>query len=103
MGNVTEAIRAGVPIVLGTDATVLPHGQNAAELAALVEAGLQPIDAIRAATSRAAQLLDMPDIGRIERGAYADLIGVAGDPLRDVTALKRPILVVAGGKVIRKP
>lgn len=99
-GLVAEAVRAGVPVVLGTDATVLPHGQNASEFGALVEVGLTPLEAIRAATTRAADLLGMRDIGRIERGAFADLVAVDGDPLRDISVLKQPRLVVARGKVI---
>jgi imidazolonepropionase-like amidohydrolase len=98
--NVAEAVRAGVPIVLGTDATVLPHGQNANEFNALIEVGLTPLEAIRAATTRASALLGMRDIGRIERGAFADLVAVDGDPLTDVNALKQPRLVVARGKVV---
>lgn len=97
--NVAEAVKAGAPIVLGTDATVLPHGQNANEFAALVEVGLTPLEAIRAATTRAADLLGMPDAGRIERGAFADLVAFDGDPLRDIAVLKQPQLVVARGKV----
>lgn len=98
--NVAEAVKVGVPIVLGTDATVLPHGQNAKELQALVEVGLTPLEAIRAATTRAAALLGISDIGRIQRGASADLVGLNGDPLNDVGALREPVLVVARGKVV---
>jgi imidazolonepropionase-like amidohydrolase len=98
--NVSEAVKAGVPIVLGTDATVLPHGRNAEELKALVEVGLTPLEAIRAATTRAAALLGIDDIGRIKPGASADLVGLHGDPLNDVTAFREPTLVVARGKVV---
>jgi imidazolonepropionase-like amidohydrolase len=97
---VSEAVKAGVTIVLGTDATVLPHGKNAEELVALVEVGLTPLEAIRAATTRAAALLGLRDVGRIAKGASADLVAVNGDPLNDVGALREPVFVMARGKVV---
>ena len=97
---VAEAVKAGVPIVLGTDAVVLPHGENAKELAALVEVGLTPLEAIRAATTRAAALLGVKDVGAIRAGAFADLVAFEGDPLADVGALSKPRVVIAGGRVV---
>jgi imidazolonepropionase-like amidohydrolase len=94
------AVKARVPIVLGSDATVMPHGDNAKELLALVDIGLSPIEAVRAATTRAAALLGLPDVGVIRAGAAADLIAVDGDPLMDVGVLARPSLVVSRGKII---
>jgi imidazolonepropionase-like amidohydrolase len=91
--------RAGVPIVLGTDAGVLPHGRNARELVALTEAGLSPAEALRAATSDAAALLGATDAGEIKVGAVADLVVVAGDPLEDIHVVERPELVVVRGRV----
>jgi imidazolonepropionase-like amidohydrolase len=92
--------RAGVPVVLGTDAGVLPHGGNARELAARVEAGLTPAEALRAATLDAAALLGSTEIGEIRVGAAADFVVVDGDPLRDVRVLGRPVLVVKGGRTV---
>jgi imidazolonepropionase-like amidohydrolase len=101
IGGVREAIARGVPIVLGTDATVVPHGLNARELAVLVEAGLTPIEAIRSATTRAAALLGWSDrIGTLAPGKLADLVAVDGDPLVDVTVLQRVRFVMLGGRVI---
>jgi imidazolonepropionase-like amidohydrolase len=94
------AVKARVPIVLGSDATVMPHGDNAKELLALVDIGLSPIEAVRAATTRAAALLGLSNVGVIRAGAAADLIAVDGDPLMDVGLLARPSLVVARGKII---
>jgi imidazolonepropionase-like amidohydrolase len=94
------AVKARVPIVLGSDATVMPHGDNAKELVALVDIGLSPIEAVRAATTRAAALLGLSDVGIIRAGAAADLIAVDGDPLMDVGVLARPTLVVSRGKII---
>ncbi|MDQ3138669.1 MAG: amidohydrolase family protein [Gemmatimonadota bacterium] len=96
---------AGVPIVLGTDAGVLPHGRNAQELVALVQAGLSPLEALRAATLNAARLLDeggvvAGGVGEIVEGAAGDFVVVLGDPLRDVRVLERPVLVVKAGRVV---
>lgn len=89
---------AGVAIVLGTDAGVLPHGRNADELLAIVEAGLTPAEAIRAATVEAAALLARKDLGEIAVGAAADFVVVAGDPLADPGLLARPALVLKAGR-----
>jgi imidazolonepropionase-like amidohydrolase len=88
----------GVPIVLGTDAGVLPHGSNAEELLALVQAGLSPAEAIRAATVEAAALIGRKDLGEIAIGAAADFVVVAGDPLKDPGLLARPALVLKSGR-----
>lgn len=100
MEHARAAIQAGAPVVLGSDATVLPHGHNAEELQALVEVGLTPIEAIRAATTRAAALLRLKDVGAIRKGFAADLVAVDGDPLQDVGVLKHPTMVVARGKIV---
>jgi imidazolonepropionase-like amidohydrolase len=92
---------AGVPVVLGTDAGVLAHGQNARELAALTAAGLTPAEALRAATVDAARLLGRNDLGEIKLGAVADFVVVAGDPLQDITLLQRPEMVVQGGRTVQ--
>ena len=89
---------SGVPVVLGTDAGVLPHGRNANELQALVQAGLTPAEAIRAATEGAAALLARKDLGVIAVGAAADFLVVAGDPLKDPALLTRPTLVLKAGR-----
>ncbi len=92
--------RAGVPIVFGTDAGVLPHGANARELTALAEAGLTPLEALRTATVNAARLLGERRLGEIVIGGMADLVLVEGDPLADLTVLERPVLVVRAGRVV---
>lgn len=92
---------AGVPVVLGTDAGVLPHGRNARELAALTDAGLTPAEALRAATVDPARLLGRSDLGEIKVGAVADFVVVSGDPLQDVTLLQRPEMVVQGGRTVQ--
>ncbi len=100
--NVRRAIALGVPIAVGTDATVIPHGLNARELAVLVKLGMSPAGAIRAATIGNAALLGLAaQIGSIARGKSADLITVEGNPLQDITALERIRFVMKDGKVIR--
>ncbi|MDX1660374.1 MAG: amidohydrolase family protein [Gemmatimonadota bacterium] len=98
-----RAIAAGVPIAFGTDAGVFPHGDNAKEFAVLVEKGMSPLAAIRAATVNAADLLGVGDRGTIAEDALADLIAVPGNPLEDVTALERVEFVMLGGRVVKGP
>ncbi|MBA2459576.1 MAG: amidohydrolase family protein [Gemmatimonadales bacterium] len=98
--SLRRAIRAGVKVALGTDAGVLPHGTNAREVAALVDRGMTPADALRAATVHAAELLGASDRGRIKVGMLADLIAVEGNPLADPTALQRVRWVMSGAVVL---
>ena len=98
-----KALRAGVKIAFGTDVGGFSWDEPIAqEFARMVEWGMTPMDAIRAATSRAAELLDMSgQLGAITPGAYADIIAVAGDPLRDVNALKSVSFVMKDGRIVR--
>jgi imidazolonepropionase-like amidohydrolase len=97
-----KSYRAGVKIAFGTDMGVGPHGQNAREFALMVEAGMTPADAIKAATVGAAELLDLADlVGTLAPGKSADLIAVNGDPLSDVTELERVRFVMARGEVAK--
>ena len=84
------AAEAGIKIVLGTDASdFAPFGRNALELELLVEAGVRPIDALRAGTSVAAEALGVDKFtGSVEAGKAADLLVVDGDPLADVRILQ---------------
>jgi imidazolonepropionase-like amidohydrolase len=100
--TISKAIARGVKIACGTDAPAIPHGRNAKELIALVDRGMTPLQAIRAATTVSADLIDMTDeIGRLAPGLYADVIAVDGDPLADITATERVRFVMKGGKVHR--
>ena len=93
----------GLKLIMGTDAGAGAHGQNAREIVYRVQTGGQSaMDAIMGATSLAAEALGMKDtIGVIAPGFEADLIGVDGDPLTDITALRRVVFVMKGGKVLK--
>jgi imidazolonepropionase-like amidohydrolase len=100
--NVAKAHPAGVKIAFGTDAGVSKHGRNADEFELMVRHGMSPSAAIQAATTNAADLLGLGDeAGSIEPGKSADLIAVEGDPLADVTVLKRVPFVMARGRVVK--
>jgi imidazolonepropionase-like amidohydrolase len=99
-GLIGRALAAGVPICVGSDAGVFDHGDNARELELLVEAGLTPLQALRAATSGNAEALRLPDRGRIQPGLLADLVAFGGDPTRDIGALRDVRMVMLGGRVV---
>ena len=102
--NFQKAVRAGVKMIFSTDAGVYPHGQNARQLATMVKWGATPLQAIQSATVNAAKALGQPaDVGQIKVGAYGDLVGVTGDPLKDVTVLERPVFVMKGGESVKRP
>jgi imidazolonepropionase-like amidohydrolase len=96
-----KAMKAGVKIAFGTDAGGFPWSEPMAqEFRRMVELGMSPADAIRAATSRAAELLGMEGkLGVIAPGAFADVIAVEADPLQDINALGRVRFVMKDGKV----
>jgi len=97
--SVGWAIEAGVAIVAGSDAGCpdVPHGSAAAEVELLEQAGLDRAQALMAATSVAARVLGLPQVGRIEAGFCADLLLLGADPTADVTTLANPLAVYAGG------
>ena len=98
-----KALRAGVRIVFGSDVGGFPWTEPIAqEFAHMVEFGMSPMDAIRSATSRAAEMLAMQgELGVIAPGAYADIIGVSGDPLKDIRELERVRFVMKDGSVFK--
>jgi imidazolonepropionase-like amidohydrolase len=100
--SLQKAYPAGVKIAYGTDAGVSKHGRNADEFELLVKYGMPPVEAIKAATVNAADLLGLShEIGTIEAGKSADIIAVSGDPLMDVKALKDVDFVMAAGDVVK--
>ncbi|MBX3313313.1 MAG: amidohydrolase family protein [Actinobacteria bacterium] len=101
--SLAKAIEAGVKVALGTDAPAIWHGRNAEELEVLVRRGMTPLGAIRAATTVSAELIDREDLGRITAGTLADIVGVAGDPLTDISAFRSVAFVMKDGAVVREP
>jgi imidazolonepropionase-like amidohydrolase len=100
----SRAHAAGVPVAFGTDCGVCPHGTNAKEFGYMVEAGMSPADALRAATVNAAKLLRREDeLGRLRPGYAADLVAVDGNPLDDVTILEDVRFVMRDGQVFVEP
>jgi imidazolonepropionase-like amidohydrolase len=99
-----KAWRAGVPILFGTDTGVSAHGDNAREFRFMVEAGMPPMAAIKSATSMAARYLEIDDrLGSVQIGKVADLVGVPGDPLVDITVMERVNFVMKDGVVHKAP
>ena len=101
--NFRKAHKAGVKMVFGTDAGVYPHGDNARQFAWMVKYGMTPLEAIRAATVNASEALARDDVGVLEKGRYADLVAVKGDPLVDVKLLEDIPAVVKGGELVKGP
>ena len=100
--NFRKSHRAGVKMVFGSDAGVMPHATAAGQFKYMVEYGMTPLQAIQAATRNAAQALGRErDVGAIAVGRYGDMIAVSGDPLADVRALEKVDVVIKGGTVVK--
>ena len=98
-----RAYKAGVKIAFGTDAGVYRHGMNWLEFGYMIEAGMKPMDAIKAATISAAELLGMKDqVGSIEVGKFADIVAVDGDPLKDAKVFGKVVFVMKNGEVYKQ-
>ena len=101
--NFRKAFKAGVKMVFASDAGVMPHGLVGRQFAVMVQYGMTPLDAIRAATLNASQALGWEkDIGAITVGRYADIVAVDGDPLANVRELENVDGVIKGGVVVER-
>lgn len=101
--NFRKAHKAGVKMVFASDAGVMPHGLIGRQFAVMVQYGMTPLEAIRAATLNASQALGWEkDVGQIAVGRYADLVAVDGDPLANVRELESVDGVIKGGAVIER-
>jgi len=97
-----EALRIGVPIALGTDAAVYPHGMNAQEFGDMVDLGMSPATALLTSSQGSAKLLGVDgETGTLEVGKFADVVAVPGDVLQNIRATEKPVLVMKQGKVVR--
>jgi imidazolonepropionase-like amidohydrolase len=100
--NFRKAHQAGVRMIFGSDAGVMPHSMVGQQFAVMVQYGMSPLQAIQAATRNAAEALGRNDVGEIEVGRYGDFVAVDGDPLRDVRVLEKPAAVIKSGKLIHR-
>jgi len=106
LANVGAAIKGGVKVAVGVDFGhyEVPASLYAREFALLIEAGMTPMEAIKAGTSLGAEVMGWDDrLGTLEQGKLADIIAVPGNPLEDISALERVGFVMLGGKVVRQP
>jgi imidazolonepropionase-like amidohydrolase len=97
------ALSSGVSLCFGGDVGVYPHGDNVRELELMVEYGMTPLAALRAATSGNAEMLELEDRGAISPGLLADMVAVQGHPATDISALRDVVLVMKGGDIVRGP
>ena len=96
------AVKQGVKIAVGTDAGVFPHGTQMKEFKIYTDLGLTPMQAVQTATTSAAELMGWSGkVGVVAKGSYADMVAVAGDPMKDITELERVKWVMKGGKVYK--
>ena len=100
--NFQKAVKANAKIVFGTDAGIYPHGKNARQFKYMVQWGMTPLQAIQAATINTASLFGVSNIGKIKESFEADIIGVKGNPLEDITSLEAVEFVMNNGIVIKQ-
>jgi len=98
-----KAYALGIPITYGTDGAVLPHHMGGWQFGIMVERGMTPMDAIKSATTVAADHMGMPEVGAVEAGRLGDLIAVRGDPLEDQEVMKDVAVVIKGGLAFKLP
>ena len=98
-----KQLAAGIPFAMGSDVGPFPHGTQAREFELMVQYGMTPLAAIQAGTVNAAKLLGWEgQIGALKNGCFADVIAVPGDPLRDISALRKVSFVMKGGAIYRQ-
>ncbi len=103
-GMAGRAYKASVKIAFGTDQGVAPHGDNAREFEYMVEAGMPPLETIRAATLNGATVMGLEkQIGTIEAGKFADIVAVPGDPAKDISLMSRVGFVMKDGAIYKRP
>jgi imidazolonepropionase-like amidohydrolase len=98
----TEALKAGVSMLMGGDVGVFNHGDNAREMLLMAEYGMKPLDVLRSATSVNAQVFGLKNSGNIKAGYLADLVAVSGDPVEDLKTVKQVTLVMKDGIIYKQ-
>jgi len=98
----TMAVKAGVNMVMGSDAAIYPHGDNAKQLSRMITFGMTPLQALQATTMNAAAMMKQDDLGQLKEGYVADIIAVKGNPLKDVTVLENVTFVMKNGMVYKQ-
>jgi tryptophan 2-monooxygenase len=96
-------VKSRVRIAYGTDVGVYPHAEAWREFVALVNSGVSPARAFRAATTEAADLLERPDLGRLAAGQTADIVALPGDPFQDIQVVSKVDFVMKDGIIVRRP
>lgn len=97
-----QALEAGVTIIAGGDVGVFEHGNNVNELELMVEYGMTPIAVLQSVTSISSDVLEMPKVGKIKIGNYADLLIVKGNPTKNISDLRQIEMVIKNGKIVLK-
>jgi imidazolonepropionase-like amidohydrolase len=100
--NFKKAVQAGANVVFGTDAGIYPHGDNARQFKYMVDWGMTPLQAIQAATIRTAELFDLSDTGEIQENFSADIIGIRGNPLENISLLENVVFVMKNGNIVKR-
>jgi len=102
MKTFAKAHAAGVKIAFGTDSGVSPHGDNAREFELMVAGGMTPMQAIQSATLEASKLLRIEDrLGTLEEGKIADIVAVKGDPIENISLMKKMAFVMKAGEIFK--
>ena len=99
--NLKNAIKANVKIAFGTDTPIIPHGKNAIEFAALMECGMNSMEAIQTATTNSAEMLGLTDRGELKQGLLADIIAVDANPINDISTLENVKFVMKDGVIYK--
>ena len=99
--NLKNAIKANVKIAFGTDTPIIPHGKNAIEFAALMECGMNSMEAIQTATTNSAEMLGLVDRGELKQGLLADIIAVDANPINDISTLENVKFVMKDGVIYK--
>jgi len=100
--NFQKSVKANANISFGTDAGIYPHGRNAIQFKYMVEWGMTPLQAIQASTIKTAELFGLANIGNLNEGLEADILGVEGNPLEDITILENVIFVMKDGVIFKQ-